>query len=308
MSVSFTTELSRNEWLERVNAHQARLGSFVEEQRRRLNRGDRHAVYDFLFTYYSFSGGQLLRWTPGLKVHVEANSSDPLEWPDHFCRTRSGFFLDPARFPARRLPFLRWAIRFLKATAARPPVFHCFGLHEWAMVYRAPEKRYPNIPLRVTNGVLEEMVEASPLRCTHYDAFRFFSEAAVPLNRVQLTADSVIENDQPGCIHATMDLYRLAYKIAPYTPSELLGDLFLLARDAREIDMRASPYDLSSLGFRPIPIESKEGREEYVEAQRSLSERAAPYRTKLCSVYELLLTDAAVHAGDGPISDSSAGM
>ena len=285
-----TKRISRNKFLSRVNAHRERLSPFLDAQRERLSRGERHPVYDFLFTYYCFSGGQLLRWTPGLGVEVECSDEDELEWPDQFERTATGFFLNPQRFSERRLPFLRWAITFLKATAARPPVFHCFGIHEWAMLYKAPEKRHQSTPLRVTNEQLEAIVEEAPLRCTHFDAFRFFTADAAPLNRTELTSEATIENDQPGCIHATMDLYRLGYKIAPYVPSELMCDLFLLARDAREIDMRASPYDLTTYGFAAIPIETKEGREEYVEAQRALCERAMPYRHKLCGVYEQLLT------------------
>lgn len=286
------TRISRDDWLGRTEAHRKRLSPFLDAQRERLSRGERHPVYDFLFTYYCFSGGQLLRWTPGLGVEVECCDEDELEWPDQFERTATGFFLNPRRFSERRLPFLRWAITFLQATAARPPVFHCFGLHEWAMLYKAPEKRHQSTPLRVTNIQLEAVVEEAPLRCTHFDAFRFFTPAAVPLNRLALTSEGAVENDQPGCIHATMDLYRLAYKIAPYVPSELMGELFFLARDAREIDMRASPYDLTAYGFEPIPIETKEGREVYIEAQRALCERAMPFRHSLCEVYQELLAGA----------------
>jgi len=45
--------------------------------------------------------------------------------------------------------------------------------------------------------------------------------------------------------------------------------------------MRASPYDLASLGFDPICIETAEGRAQYVTAQRELSELAEPVRQKL---------------------------
>lgn len=291
--------LCRDTWLQRRAAHHARLLPFVDAHRQRVTRGERHPVYDFLFTYYSFSGGQLLRWTPGLGVDVELSPADELEWPDHMRRCDGCFALDPCQFPIRRLPFLRWAITFLETTLERPPVFHCFGLHEWAMLYKAPQTRYPNVPLRVDAAELDRVVEAGPLRCTHYDAFRFFTEEAAPLNRDVLRADTVTANDQPGCVHATMDLYRLAYKVAPFVPSALVADLFLLARDARELDMRAAPYDLSAFGFSPIPIESKEGREEYVDAQRALCERALPFRSRLLDVYRELLA-AVLNAHHNP--------
>jgi hypothetical protein len=88
-----------------------------------------------------------------------------------------------------------------------------------------------------------------------------------------------------------MDLYRFAYKLGPYCPSTVLGDAFDLARQAREVDMRASPYDLQALGFPPIRIETREGREEYVECQRSLHVRAQPLRERLLSVHRHLQTE-----------------
>jgi hypothetical protein len=85
-----------------------------------------------------------------------------------------------------------------------------------------------------------------------------------------------------------MDLYKLAYSIAPWCPSDLVAEGFLLAVDARAIDMRASPYDLKDYGFTPITIENAAGKAEYIRAQRSLSERAAPLRVRLLQVYEAL--------------------
>jgi hypothetical protein len=86
-----------------------------------------------------------------------------------------------------------------------------------------------------------------------------------------------------------MDLYRFAHKIAPWCSSELIADTFLLAADARRIDMRASPYDLKDQGFEPILIETVEGREEYIQEQRRLAELAVPLRARLISFYERLI-------------------
>jgi hypothetical protein len=87
-----------------------------------------------------------------------------------------------------------------------------------------------------------------------------------------------------------MDLYRFGYKIAPYCPSDLMADAFELAVAAREVDMRASPYDLSEYGFSAIQIETREGREEYIELQRVLSVRSEPIRDRLLGVYSELLS------------------
>ncbi|NIP97292.1 MAG: 3-methyladenine DNA glycosylase, partial [Akkermansiaceae bacterium] len=48
-------------------------------------------------------------------------------------------------------------------------------------------------------------------------------------------------NEQPGCIHANMDLYKWTAKALPWAGSDLLWDCFELALRAREVDMRASP-------------------------------------------------------------------
>ena len=72
-------------------------------------------------------------------------------------------------------------------------------------------------------------------------------------------------------------------------PSELIADCFALARDIREVDMRASPYDLRALGFDPITIETAAGRADYEAHQRAFSTRAEPLRARLLALCERLL-------------------
>jgi hypothetical protein len=57
-----------------------------------------------------------------------------------------------------------------------------------------------------------------------------------------------------------MDLYKWCYKLSPLINSELLLDCLQLAAAAREIDMRASPYDLSDYGYSPSAVENRAGR------------------------------------------------
>ena len=87
-----------------------------------------------------------------------------------------------------------------------------------------------------------------------------------------------------------MDLYKWAFKLAPFTPSELIADCFELARDIRTIDMRASPYDLRALGFDPIPIETPAGRADYERHQRTFTTRGEPLRTRLIALCDRLLS------------------
>ena len=78
-----------------------------------------------------------------------------------------------------------------------------------------------------------------------------------------------------------MDLYKWAYKLIPILPSEMLMDAFELSWRIRAMDMRAAPYDLSDWGYPAIPIESAEGKAEYVAAQRGFSEESAGLRSRL---------------------------
>jgi hypothetical protein len=128
-----------------------------------------------------------------------------------------------------------------------------------------------------------------PLRCTHYDAFRFFTPGARPLNRLAPTLEARVENEQPGCVHVTMDLFKWAMKAWPWVSAELAADAFELAHAARTTDMRASPYDFSAIGLRPITIETPEGRQEYEAEQRRLSALAEPVRTRLIGELERAL-------------------
>ncbi len=279
-------------WSARRAAHAERLRPFVDAHLQRRARGAKHPAHDFLFEYYSFRPSQLVRWSPGVGVVLEGATPADLDWPHHFEPTVGGMTLPAARFPAHRRGYLRWAIDYLEAVAARPPHAGCWGLHEWAMVYRTADVRHARTPLRLAPAVIDATVEALGPTCTHYDAFRFFTPAAVPLNRHALERRTSIRFDQPGCVHVTMDLYKFAYKIAPFAPAELTADAFLLACDARTFDMRASPYDLRADGLEPIAIETPDGRTEYAEAQRDLTRRAAPLRERLLAAYRLI--DAAL--------------
>ena len=109
--------------------------------------------------------------------------------------------------------------------------------------------------------------------------------ATIAFVRSLLTATAARERqvalEQPGCLHATMDLYKWATKLGPLVPGELLLDCFELARDVRTLDMRASPYDLAAHGYTPVRIETAAGKAEYAAAQRGFAERGAVLRERL---------------------------
>jgi hypothetical protein len=167
----------------------------------------------------------------------------------------------------------------------------CFGLHEWAMVYRQSpdEVRHNDWPLRLGSSGTDTVVESHRVQCSHFDAFRFFTGPARPLNTLQPGRDDRAAYEQPGCLHAGMDLYKHAFRLTPMIRSDLVADCFELARDIRELDMRAAPYDLADLGFEPVRIETAEGKAAYVRAQRAFAERGAPLRRSLIEECERLL-------------------
>jgi len=245
---------------------------------------------DFLFTYYSLRPVRLEQWHPGPGVAL-LDADTYLDQPGYVRDGVDGAAvrLDPAALPDRITATATFVRALLVATAARPPRLGCFGLHEWAMVYRSDAPRHDVVPLRLGAAGTDAVVEQLPVHCTHHDAFRFFTAAARPLNALTPERADQLEHEQPGCLHATMDLYKWAYKLAPATPSELLADCFALAVDVRELDMRASPYDLADLGYPPLRIETPAGRAEYARAQAGFADSAAPLRFRLVALCDELL-------------------
>jgi len=286
------TVLAEAAWHERRRAHEQRVRAWTDPHQARTARGEKHPVYDFLFAYYRFRPSWLKRWHPGPDVVLLGNTArEFLRWPEYH-EADGGVALNVAAFEPTRRDSLAWMLNLLRITAERSPAFGCFGLHEWAMVYRQSpdEVRHNAWPLRFPPDELARIVEAQPVRCSHFDAFRFFTAPARPLNRLQPERTNAPLFEQRGCLHANMDLYKWAFKLAPFTPAELVADGFALARDIREVDMRASPYDLARLGFAPICIETAEGRAEYEALQRDFADRSQPLRARLIAVLERLLT------------------
>ena len=275
-------------WAMRERAHRERVDAFCDPHLRRRRAGQPHPVWDFLFTYYSLRPRQLRWWHPGYGVTLAGAGATRYRGRTGYGSTPGGVTVTRAHLQAR-VDTVQFIAGLLHATAARPPRLNCFGLHEWAMVYRAPDVRHSQVPLRLGSTGTDTVVESMPLRCSHFDAYRFFTDAAVGRNAEPLSRDRQISTEQPGCIHAAMDCYKWAFKLGPLVPSELVMDCLDLAADARELDMRASPYDLRDYGFEPIPIETPAGRAEYVRAQHTITERAAPLRAALANRCDLLL-------------------
>ena len=280
-------------WQERARGHYDTLAPLVEGYRQRRAQGTLHPVHDFLFSYYRYPSGKLLQWHPLFNETLELNPNEPTPKTvqQKFYQTSSKTAkLDPFLLRDKDRERLYFSRDLLMATASRPPQFGCYGLHEWAMVYRSNETRHQErAPLRLSQSEITEFVASQNLICTHFDAFRFFTPLATPRNRFSLSLEDRINFEQPGCIHANMDLYKWTFKAMPWLGSELLRENFLLALEFRELDMKASPYDLTDYGYEPITIETSSGRQEYQEQQQKLATRASKLREQIIEALDNLL-------------------
>ncbi|MDZ5623019.1 3-methyladenine DNA glycosylase [Nocardioides sp. HM23] len=283
--------LPREVWETRAAAHATRVDRFLAPHLERREARVKHPVFDFLFTYYSFRPAQLRRWHPGYGVAL-ADAPEYAGLKGYVDGAVS------ASYVATQRPLVEALHRLLSATAGRAGSFGCFGLHEWAMVYRLAEDetRHADWPLRLGPAGTDAVVESHRIACSHFDAYRFFTAPARPLNALSPGRDDRPAHEQPACLHAGMDLYKHAFRLSPMVASELVADCFELAWDIRVLDMRAAPYDLSDLdlgdgdAWSPVRIETPAGKQEYAEAQRVFAERAAPIRQRLIAETARLLS------------------
>ena len=326
-------------WRAHARAHRERIARRTDPLVALRMRGEKHPVQDFLFGYYTHSPAALQRWHPGPGVLLadddgaaaraeaaELGTTPRGEWK-HYRRVEAGevagavvdgrpvggWLVDVAAVLADRASGVAFTRDLLARTVERTPRLGCFGLHEWAMAYRSDVHgvRHSQLPLRLGAEGTDAVVEGSRIRCTHFDAFRFFAPEARDRNEgddgVLPTRAGMREMEQPGCLHAGMDLYKWAYKLVPVVDSDLLADCFDLAWDIRRLDMEASPYDLTGVddlsdgcgGYAAVRIEEPTGRAEYARRQREFAERGQALRVRLLAVL-----DEAVGAAPGTGPDA----
>lgn len=288
------TSLPPDVWRAREQQHRDRADSLSAAHRERSFRGEKHAIEDFLWTYYSFSPGELRRWHPGAGVSLE-DGGERGDWRYYAVNSAGSAAVDLEAYFAKRSATVSYVKRLLENTLENTPQFGCFGLHEWAMVYRlSPEQlRHTRLPLRIGHEATDAVVESHTIACSHFDAYRFFTPAAAPLNRLSPTRELQVDMEQSGCLHAGMDIYKWATKLAPIVPGELLLDAFEFARDIRVVDMQASPYDVSGFvgddgsPLEAITIETPEGKREYARRQRGFAERGNALRLRMLDAIAL---------------------
>uniref|UniRef100_A0A6V2QB80 Uncharacterized protein n=1 Tax=Ditylum brightwellii TaxID=49249 RepID=A0A6V2QB80_9STRA len=189
----------------------------------------------------------------------------------------------------------RWYQSILSNTIQSTPILHCYGLHEWAMQYQPPNAPPPpsakyqsHLPLRVSQQTINTLVERKGISCTHVDALRYFAPAAKPLNQYGGNLDRAdqLNLEQKGCVHATMDLFKISLRLQPFVDASLIGDALEVALLARRLDVEASPYDATAYGLGVVYVETNEGRAEYKRRQVEVMEKAEVVRKKLLSAYD----------------------
>ncbi len=318
--------LSRQEWLSRTHQYQHDLHNLIYPKNLKTGKitqhdTHQHPIYNFLHRYYRYSVEYISKYSAGINhlledvqptdlqnEHLHTEFLIPYESSDQnhlytLDQDRIKLQLNQNKGKYRHANIIQ-NYQTLLTTLRKPPFYGCFGYHEWAMLYSGrsqprPKPHQPQLPLRVSQEIIDTIVETpGNLKCTHYDAWRFFQKESQAwniypsLNRLD---QSKIE--QPGCIHANMDLFKYAYQLYPFISSELLLKSLEIAIMARKIDVRASPYDCSAYlseeegeeGRSPICVETSEGRKEYIEYQERLVEKAIPIRKEICNIYEQII-------------------
>jgi len=283
MLTSETSYLQLDQWRQLAEKHRIEVKKWTVPYRRRKASHQQHPVLDFLFTYYPFSLGKLEQWHPGYGIQLECDKKRPERYQTrHYQQLEDIVSLSTDALVDKEVARLEWIHNLLCLTQTRTANFACHGLHEWAMVYQGQDIRHrESTPLRLSQDKIDHLVSTRTITCSHFDAYRFFSPGALTLNKLKPTLDGRQDSEQCGCLHTNMDLYKWASKCMPWVGSDLHWQCFQLALKARELDMRASPYDLGSYGYEPVKIETPEGRAEYETHQREISQLSRPLRQSI---------------------------
>ena len=218
-----------------------RVDRLLAEHLARRARGETHPVEDFLHAYYSFSPGRLRRWHPGPGVVLAGAAGMPrASWRFYRDRRRRG---GPRR---RGVP--RGAGRHGRLRAGPPhgdprPARDRRLLRPPRVGHGLPAGTGAGAAYRAAPAARPRTAPTPSSTATRSGAATTTPSASSPARRGRATACSrpatvQVALEQPGCLHAGMDVYKWAYKLTPAIPSELVADAFELARDIRVLDMQ----------------------------------------------------------------------
>lgn len=243
------------------------------------------------------TGGVLLEGATENDVGGVLHLRGALPYEDGIVFSPASFFASSDDPASAATPYL-WYQSVLTQTLSSEPIFHCFGLHEWAMQYQPdgadppPSAKYQShLPLRVSRDVINQAVERRGISCTHVDALRYFAPAAGPLNHhgATLQRTDQLRLEQKACVHAHMDLLKIALRLQPFVDPFLLQRVLKIALESRRLDVAASPYDAKAYSVGVVAVETEVGRREYRKQQMALMDRADLVRKELLDAYDLFL-------------------
>src|SRR5258705_8060294 len=119
------TVLAPFSWRARRAAHEARVQAWTDPHQARTARGEKHPVYDFLFTYYSFRPTWLRRWHPGPSFALAGpEAAGFLRWPE-YRQSDLGVTLDPSKLRAHRRESVAHIRDLLLTMQLRPAFYSC---------------------------------------------------------------------------------------------------------------------------------------------------------------------------------------
>lgn len=291
-----TIELPIELWTLRAKEHASLISPMTDAFVKRRGLGLSHPVHDFLFTYYPFSPLKLKQWVPSFeeRLIISDQIREEYPWMNDYWFSLDGNVLkfNRERIQEKTFGLFNFIAELCGNVLQQPPRYGCFGLHEWAMVYKLSQEeiRHQGYRLRLPPKELANFVESQTICCSHYDAYRFFTKEARPLNVLSPQLENRLQMEQGGCLHANMDLYKWSTKLWPWIGSDFIAKTFFLALEGRELDMRASPYDLKKEGYDPICIETEEGRKQYQKQQQQFAERSLSLRKALYDFCQRILT------------------
>ena len=109
-----------------------------------------------MYEYYPTRLSLLRRWHPGAGLSL-ADAPEHAAW--RWYRTQGGVTrLDAEAFWSANGATVDFVTGLVAATLTRRAVVGCFGLHEWAMVYRDTETRH-ELPLRLGAAGTDAVVD-----------------------------------------------------------------------------------------------------------------------------------------------------
>ena len=159
------------------------------------------------------------------------------------------------------------------------------------MVYRQTRTsvRHAAWPLRLGPRGTDAVVERHGSGARHFDAYRFFTPPAAPLNVLRPTRGTQPALEQPGCLHADDGPLQVGVQArarwSPRSWSRTASSWPATIRGAGHAGLAVRP---GGPRLSPVRIETPEGKAEYVAAQRGFAERAAVLRARLLDLLDRL--------------------